>query len=70
MPMQMSDIVPKPNLPMLPMPRNILPKDRTVLDKMVEYLVGDGPNNRYALICKNCRGHNGKSRLPTAFTHY
>ena len=27
--------------------------------QMVEYLVGDGPNNRYALICSQCRSHNG-----------
>ena len=26
---------------------------------MVEYLVGDGPNNRYALICCKCHSHNG-----------
>lgn len=26
---------------------------------MVEYLVGDGPNNRYALICQKCHSHNG-----------
>lgn len=26
---------------------------------MVEYLVGDGPNNRYALICSHCHSHNG-----------
>ena len=26
---------------------------------MVEYLVGDGPNNRYALVCSNCHSHNG-----------
>jgi hypothetical protein len=26
---------------------------------MVEYLVGDGPNNRYALICHDCHSHNG-----------
>ncbi|KAF5283876.1 hypothetical protein FQA39_LY04696 [Lamprigera yunnana] len=43
----------------LPMPRPILPKERTFFDKMVDYLVGDGPSNRYALICKNCFGHNG-----------
>ena len=29
------------------------------MDKMVEYLVGDGPSNRYALICKQCQSHNG-----------
>ena len=27
--------------------------------QVVEYLVGDGPNNRYALICKQCYSHNG-----------
>ena len=26
---------------------------------MVEYLVGDGPNNRYALVCSSCHSHNG-----------
>ena len=29
------------------------------MDRMLEYLVGDGPQNRYALICKNCFSHNG-----------
>ncbi|KAF2895732.1 hypothetical protein ILUMI_10436 [Ignelater luminosus] len=43
----------------LPMPRTILPRERSVFDKMVDYLVGDGPSNRYALICKNCSSHNG-----------
>ncbi|KRT85009.1 hypothetical protein AMK59_1696 [Oryctes borbonicus] len=43
----------------LPLPRTILPRDRSVFDKMVEYLVGDGPSNRYALICKQCSSHNG-----------
>ncbi|PSN52408.1 Protein lunapark-B [Blattella germanica] len=42
-----------------PMPRPILPRDRSYLDKLVEYLVGDGPSNRYALICRQCESHNG-----------
>ena len=29
------------------------------MDRVVEYLVGDGPANRYALICKQCESHNG-----------
>lgn len=29
------------------------------MDRVVEYLVGDGPSNRYALICKQCQSHNG-----------
>ncbi|KAL1512526.1 hypothetical protein ABEB36_002107 [Hypothenemus hampei] len=36
-----------------------LPQNRSVLDKMVDYLIGDGPSNRYALICKMCSSHNG-----------
>lgn len=47
-----------PPLP-LRLPRPILPRDRSALDKMVDYLLGDGPNNRYALICGTCLAHNG-----------
>lgn len=32
---------------------------KTILEKMVDYLIGDGPNNRYAMICKECLRHNG-----------
>lgn len=51
------------NIPVasLPLPRAILPRERSVLDKMVDYLVGDGPSNRYALICQQCFSHNGWS---------
>ena len=42
------------------LPRAVLPRERSVLDKMVDYLIGDGPSNRYALICKNCSSHNGR----------
>lgn len=42
-----------------PTPCPILPRDRSKVDKVVEYLVGDGPNNRYALICQKCHSHNG-----------
>jgi len=34
-------------------------KPRNNLDKFVDYILGDGPNNRYALICRNCFTHNG-----------
>lgn len=46
-------------VPMLRPPQPILPRERTAVDKVIEYLVGDGPNNRYALICKQCFSHNG-----------
>ncbi|XP_074652279.1 endoplasmic reticulum junction formation protein lunapark-B-like [Tubulanus polymorphus] len=42
-----------------PLPRPIIPRDRTNVDRLVEYLVGDGPQNRYALICRQCLSHNG-----------
>ncbi|XP_028279429.1 endoplasmic reticulum junction formation protein lunapark-B isoform X2 [Parambassis ranga] len=42
-----------------PLARPILPKDRGPVDRVIEYLVGDGPQNRYALICQQCFSHNG-----------
>ncbi|XP_061601238.1 endoplasmic reticulum junction formation protein lunapark-B isoform X2 [Cololabis saira] len=42
-----------------PLARAILPKDRGAMDRVIEYLVGDGPQNRYALICQQCFSHNG-----------
>lgn len=42
-----------------PMSRPILPRDRGVMDKLVEFIVGDGPANRFALICRQCSSHNG-----------
>ncbi|RCN40744.1 hypothetical protein ANCCAN_13324 [Ancylostoma caninum] len=31
----------------------------TIVDKMVDYFFGDGPSQRFALICSSCHGHNG-----------
>ncbi|XP_072753098.1 endoplasmic reticulum junction formation protein lunapark-A isoform X2 [Anoplolepis gracilipes] len=42
-----------------PLPRPVLPQQRTVIDRLVDYLVGDGPSNRYALVCRQCESHNG-----------
>jgi len=42
-----------------PLPRPVLPRERGYMDRVVEYLVGDGPHNRFALICKQCQSHNG-----------
>ncbi|XP_047015001.1 endoplasmic reticulum junction formation protein lunapark-B isoform X2 [Ictalurus punctatus] len=42
-----------------PMARPILPRERGAVDRVIEYLVGDGPQNRYALICQQCFSHNG-----------
>ena len=42
-----------------PLPRPVLPRGRSYMDRVVEYLVGDGSYNQYALICKQCQSHNG-----------
>lgn len=42
-----------------PLARPIFPRERGAMDRVVEYLVGDGPQNRYALICQQCLSHNG-----------
>uniref|UniRef100_W5MK00 Endoplasmic reticulum junction formation protein lunapark n=1 Tax=Lepisosteus oculatus TaxID=7918 RepID=W5MK00_LEPOC len=42
-----------------PLARPILPRERSSMDRIIEYLVGDGPQNRYALICQQCFSHNG-----------
>ncbi|XP_058258870.1 endoplasmic reticulum junction formation protein lunapark-B isoform X1 [Hemibagrus wyckioides] len=42
-----------------PMARPVLPRERSAVDRVIEYLVGDGPQNRYALICQQCFSHNG-----------
>ncbi|XP_067931434.1 endoplasmic reticulum junction formation protein lunapark-B-like [Watersipora subatra] len=49
-----------------PLPRQVLPRDRTYMDKIFESLVGDGPQNRFALICRHCKSHNGMA-LPEEF---
>lgn len=41
--------------------RPILSKDRTLFEKLVDWVVADGPDNRFALICRYCYGHNGMS---------
>lgn len=42
-----------------PLVRPILPRERGSMDRILEYLVGDGPQNRYALVCQQCLSHNG-----------
>lgn len=42
-----------------PLARPVPPRERGLVDRVVEYLVGDGPQNRYALICQQCLSHNG-----------
>ncbi|KAL1452796.1 hypothetical protein WDU94_006991 [Cyamophila willieti] len=39
--------------------RPVIPESKGVFNKIFEKFVGDGPNDRYALICGNCSSHNG-----------
>uniref|UniRef100_A0A8D8RCY4 Endoplasmic reticulum junction formation protein lunapark n=1 Tax=Cacopsylla melanoneura TaxID=428564 RepID=A0A8D8RCY4_9HEMI len=39
--------------------RPVIPESKGVFNKILEKFVGDGPNERYALICANCASHNG-----------
>ena len=50
------------------MPRSVLPKDRGAMEKLIDFVVGDGPQNRYALICNICKSHNGMA-LPEEFEY-
>ncbi|XP_050531772.1 endoplasmic reticulum junction formation protein lunapark isoform X2 [Daktulosphaira vitifoliae] len=48
--------------PRLSLPRPVLPKERTIFDRLADIILGDGPQNRYALICRTCGSHNGMAR--------
>ncbi|CAH8541771.1 unnamed protein product [Schistosoma rodhaini] len=39
--------------------RPLLPRERSIIDKVLDALVGDGPDKRFALICNECSSHNG-----------
>jgi len=41
------------------LPQPVFPQERGLTDKLIEFMIGDGPGYRYALICNHCRGHNG-----------
>lgn len=34
---------------------------KSLFEKVVDYLIGDGPSSRYGMICKECHGHNGNN---------
>jgi len=46
----------------LALPRPVLSRDRTIFDRLADKVLGDGPQNRYALICRTCGSHNGMAR--------
>jgi len=57
-----SPIVPNlqnPSIHQFPPPAPFNPNQRSILDRIVDGIIGDGPNSRYALICESCACHNG-----------
>ncbi|CAH0761652.1 unnamed protein product [Diatraea saccharalis] len=45
------------------LPRPLLDRNRSALDKVVDYILKDGPSNRMALICSGCSSHNGMAMI-------
>uniref|UniRef100_F1L3Z3 Endoplasmic reticulum junction formation protein lunapark n=1 Tax=Ascaris suum TaxID=6253 RepID=F1L3Z3_ASCSU len=43
-------------------PRPFLKQQRTLVEKFVDFLLGDGPSHRFALVCASCYAHNGMAR--------
>lgn len=37
--------------------------EKGVFEKIVDVLIGDGPGDRFAMICKECYAHNGKKEI-------
>jgi len=46
-------------LPQIPSNPEFRSRKTGWIDKLVDYVVGDGPANRFALICRYCATHNG-----------
>lgn len=47
--------------PQQPTPFPVINQNQKGLfEKIVDYLINDGPSTRYGMICKECHGHNGK----------
>jgi len=48
--------------------RPFIEQKKTPVDRVLDYVMGESINNRYALICSNCRLHNGMA-LKEEFSH-
>lgn len=48
--------------------RPLFNADRSMLERLTDLLLGDGPDSRFALICTKCYAHNGMA-LPDEFAH-
>lgn len=39
-------------------------QNKGVFERLVDVLIGDGPQDRFAMICKECFAHNGRFIFP------
>uniref|UniRef100_A0A1I7ZAR8 Endoplasmic reticulum junction formation protein lunapark n=1 Tax=Steinernema glaseri TaxID=37863 RepID=A0A1I7ZAR8_9BILA len=46
--------------------RPFYPESKTSVDKILDYMCGDGITKRYALICQRCYTHNGMAHIDEA----
>lgn len=59
----------QPRQPQMPPPQQQQPQVRHWYDKLVDALIGEeGPETKYALICRHCFAHNGLV-LPQEIEH-
>ena len=57
--LQMQGPPPPMHHPNGPLMRPILSQNRSTSDRIIDWVLGDGVENRYALICSSCCSHNG-----------
>eukprot|EP00096_Caligus_rogercresseyi_P002878 TRINITY_DN1522_c0_g1_i1.p1 TRINITY_DN1522_c0_g1~~TRINITY_DN1522_c0_g1_i1.p1 ORF type:complete len:660 (+),score=163.51 TRINITY_DN1522_c0_g1_i1:126-2105(+) len=48
-----------------PLMRPVAPEQKGIFGKMYDYVVGEGPGSRYALICNQCHLNNGMAQEET-----
>jgi len=50
---------PRLMLPSTPVNPTVHNRPMGWMDKIVDYMIGDGAQNRFALVCRYCATHNG-----------
>uniref|UniRef100_A0A914GZH1 Endoplasmic reticulum junction formation protein lunapark n=1 Tax=Globodera rostochiensis TaxID=31243 RepID=A0A914GZH1_GLORO len=56
---EMQETLNRPMTPYRAPVRPFIEQSRTPVDRILDFLMGESINNRYALICSNCHSHNG-----------
>uniref|UniRef100_A0A183BLW7 Endoplasmic reticulum junction formation protein lunapark n=1 Tax=Globodera pallida TaxID=36090 RepID=A0A183BLW7_GLOPA len=56
---EMQETLNRPMTPYRAPVRPFIEQSRTPVDRILDFMMGESINNRYALICSNCHSHNG-----------